>query len=292
MTAFLEHLATGSTTVCRCWALTRADGTLLGFTDHDRTLTFEGITFRAETGLSAQAVEQSTGLAIDNTEAVGALTSDTIDEAEIEAGRFDGAQVVAWQVNWAAPDQRQVLFRGQLGEIVRAGPAFRAELRGLSEVLNQPQGRVYQKPCSAVLGDPECGFNLDQPGFCTEAHPTVVEHRQTFSFSGLDGFAARWFEGGFLRVLDGAAAGLTGVTRSDVAEGSARRMALREPLRADVTIAALVRLEPGCDKRAATCRTKFDNFLNFRGFPHIPGDDWQLSYPRQGGSNDGGRRGA
>lgn len=292
MSGLSAHLASGTTTVCRCWALTRADGVRLGFTDHDRALAFDGITFRAETGLTARALEQSTGLAIDNTEAVGALSSETIDEAEIEAGRFDGAEVVVWQVNWAEPEEREVLFRGQLGEIVRAGSAFRAELRGLAEVLNQPQGRVYQKPCSAVLGDAECGFDLDQAGFSAEMAVASVEDRQTFVFAGLDGFEARWFENGVLRVLDGAARGLQGIIRSDVSRDGVRRLAVLEPLRAEVAAGDLIRLEPGCDKRAETCKAKFGNFLNFRGFPHIPGDDWQLSYPRQGGQNDGGSLGS
>ena len=43
-----------------------------------------------------------------------------------------------------------------------------------------------------------------------------------------------------------------------------------------------------CDKRAATCQAKFDNFLNFRGFPHMPGEDWLTAYPRGGQAHDGG----
>ncbi len=45
----------------------------------------------------------------------------------------------------------------------------------------------------------------------------------------------------------------------------------------------------GCDKRAATCLTKFVNLDNFRGFPHMPGNDFALSYPdRDTGVNDDG----
>jgi uncharacterized phage protein (TIGR02218 family) len=43
----------------------------------------------------------------------------------------------------------------------------------------------------------------------------------------------------------------------------------------------------GCDKRAETCRAKFGNFLNFRGFPHIPGEDWVTAYPKDGVIHDG-----
>ena len=125
---FHQHLQSGATTVCRCWSVTRRDGVAFGFTDHDRDLAFEGVIFRADTGLTARALAQSTGLSVDNTEALGA---------------------------------------------------------------------------DLVPGD-------------------------------------------------------------------------------------LIRLEAGCDKRAETCRAKFANFLNFRGFPHIPGEDWLTTFPARDGVNDGG----
>jgi uncharacterized phage protein (TIGR02218 family) len=46
----------------------------------------------------------------------------------------------------------------------------------------------------------------------------------------------------------------------------------------------------GCDKQFSTCRTKFDNALNFRGFPYMPGNDAVVSYPTSGQPLDGGSR--
>ena len=128
----LAHLAGGVTTLCRAWAVQRKDGTLLGFTDHDRDLRFDGIVFRAGTGMTARALVQTTGLAVDNSEAVGALSSDAVTEADLMAGRYDAAEVRCWLVNWTDVAQRLLQFRGSLGEIVRSGGAFRAELRGLT----------------------------------------------------------------------------------------------------------------------------------------------------------------
>ncbi len=56
------HLETGLTTVAHAWAIERKDGVILGFTDHDRDLSFDGATYRADTGLSALSLAQSTGL--------------------------------------------------------------------------------------------------------------------------------------------------------------------------------------------------------------------------------------
>jgi uncharacterized phage protein (TIGR02218 family) len=282
------HLQSGATTVCRCWAVRRADGEVLGFTDHDRDLRFDGVRFRASSGLTARALQQATGLSVDNSEAMGALSDAAIREVDILAGRYDGAEVRAWLVNWADVADRALMFRGSLGEITRAGGAFRAELRGLSEALNRTQGRVYQRDCTAILGDAACGFDLDLPGYSAEREVETVVDGTRFRFASFTGFDDRWFERGRLRVLDGAAAGLMAVIKNDRLRGAGREVELWQPLGVVPAQGDRVRLEAGCDKRADTCRMKFNNFLQFRGFPHIPGEDWMTTFPALDRVNDGG----
>lgn len=287
--ALKAHLAGGATTLARCFALLRKDGTVMGFTDHDRDLAFDGIIFRADSGLTAKAIQQATGLSVDNSEAFGALRSDAIAEADILAGRYDGAEVRAWLVNWVEPEMRALQFRGTLGEIARSGGAFTAELRGLSEALNQPTGNIYHARCSAVLGDRRCRFEMDQPGYAVELPVAGVEEARVFTFAGFGAPEDRWFEKGRFRVLTGAAAGLVGSVKNDrLLAGGARRIELWQALGLIPVPGDLVRIEAGCDRRAETCRLKFANFVNFRGFPHIPGEDWVMSYPVRSGLNDGG----
>lgn len=288
MSDLASHMQSGLTTVCRCWAVTRRDGVVMGFTDHDLALSFEGITFRANAGLTARALAQTTGLSVDNTEAMGALSHDAITEADIDAGRYDGAEVRAWLVNWAAPDERQLQFRGTIGELRRAGGAFEAELRGLSEALGQPQGRVYQGPCGAVLGDGDCGFDLSAPGYRIEVAVSSVTEATVLEFDTVAGFDVGWFERGRLRVLSGAAQDLVGLIKSDRVASGVRVIELWQSLRAPIAPGDRVGLEAGCDKRADTCRLKFNNFLNFRGFPDIPGEDWLVSFPTRVGRRSGG----
>ena len=76
------HLASAATTLCRAWTVMRRDGVVLGFTDHDRDLTFDGVTHRAGSGLTARALQQSTGLSVDNSEALGACLLYTSDAAD------------------------------------------------------------------------------------------------------------------------------------------------------------------------------------------------------------------
>ena len=284
------HLKSGLTTICRCWDITRADGTVMGFTDHDCELAFGGITYRADTGMSAVALQQTTGLAVDNTEALGALRDNALREEDIEAGRFDGAEIRAWVVNWDNPSERQMQFRGTIGEIRRFDGAFEAELRGLTEPLNQPQGRVFQKPCSAVLGDRRCRFDLDQPGFAETLMASAIEDRQVFRFAGTLSQEVGWFQHGRLVVESGGAEGLSGVIKRDTIDGDDRVIELWQPVRGDVQPEDMLRLEAGCDKRMGSCLNKFSNIKNFQGFPDIPGDDWSITDPTRVGSLSGGSR--
>ncbi|MDX1779799.1 MAG: DUF2163 domain-containing protein [Thalassovita sp.] len=288
--AFRAHLETGVTTLCRCWLLTRADGADFGFTDHDCDLSFDGNTFKAGTGLSARALQQTTGLSVDNSEAIGALCDAAVTAADIEAGRFDNARMNCWLVNWADTGLRALQFSGNLGELTRSGGAFRAELRGLTDRLNQSSGRVYQKPCSAVLGDPACGLDLETPGYVAEPQVQEVEDDRVFRFDSLAGFETGWFTRGRLDVTSGAAMGLHGVIKADFIEDGRRVIRLWTPVRAPVAPGDGLRLIAGCDKRFDTCRLKFDNLLNFRGFPDIPGDDWTAAYPANAGVTNGGSR--
>lgn len=284
------HLATGATTVCRAWVVQRRDGQVMGFTDHDRDILLDGVTCRADTGMTARALQQTTGLSVDNSEAVGALSAAAITEAEILAGRFDGALVRSFLVNWAAPDDWTEQFRGSFGEITRFGSAFRAELRGLSEPLNHPQGFAYQPDCSAILGDNRCRFETAQPGFFADRAVEVVTDGRVFEFEDFTGFDDRWFEHGKFQMLDGEAAGLVGVVKSDRLTGTVRRIELWQCIAAPIAVGDSFRIEAGCAKSAEVCRAKFANFVNFRGFPDIPGEDWLASYPTANSSNQGGAR--
>lgn len=288
--ALFSHLLTGATTICRAWTVRRRDGFVLGFTDHDRDLDVDGVHCRADSGMTARAIHQTTGLSVDNTEAFGALNSASITEADLLAGRFDGAEVRNYLVNWKSPSDFLEQFRGNLGEITRTGGSFKAEFRGLSDLLNRPQGMAYTPSCSAVLGDNRCRFDISQAGYFTDQVVQKVHDGRVFQFTTFGGFDANWFEGGRLEIQNGPAAGLVGVVKVDRSEAEGRRIELWQSVVAEVIAGNTVRIFAGCDKRPSSCRAKFSNFLNFRGFPHIPGEDWLASYPVPDRPSGGARR--
>ncbi len=284
----LTHLQSGVTTLCRAWEIRRSDGLRLGFTDHDGDLVLNGASFTAESGLAAKALQHTTGLSVDNTEAVGALSDAAIDEDDLIAGRFDGAEVTIWLVNWADPAQNMVEFRGTFGEVTRAGGAFKVDLRGLTEALNAPQGRVYQRGCSASFGDASCGVDLTTAGYRAQMIVQEITSNGQIVLTGTAAQDSGWFQLGRFAPNSGAASGLVGMVKQDTAQAGGRRITLWQSFAAPLAVGDAVTLEVGCDRSHATCKAKFANLLNFQGFPHIPGEDWQISYPNETQAKDGG----
>jgi uncharacterized phage protein (TIGR02218 family) len=201
------HLDGGVTTLAWCWKVTRSDETVMGFTDHDRDLVFDGVTFAAATGFTASEVASSLGLAVDSLEVEGALAAAAITEADLAAGLYDGASVELWRVNWADVSQRVLMRKGTLGEVARGELAFTAELRGLAHALQQTLGRTYQRLCDADLGDARCGVDLEDPAFKGTGTVDAVSDDRVLTVSGLGAFDGNWFRFGRLAWTSGANAG-------------------------------------------------------------------------------------
>ena len=286
--ALQAHLDEGTTTLAWCWRIVRADGVTLGFTDHDRALTFDGTDFEPESGFAASEVRSGSDLSVDAQDAQGVLTSDRITETDILDGRWDNAAVEVWRVNWSTTSQRLLMRRGAIGQIRRGRLAFVAEVRSLAHVLGQTVGRTFQASCDAALGDARCGVDLEAPAFKGTGAIIDMMRDRAFTASGLGGFTSGWFTFGTLDWTSGANAGRRAeVLSHDLVDGVAFLTLLEAPVRA-IAGTDTFTIRAGCDKRIATCGTKFANVANFRGFPNIPGQDAVLRYA----TTDGGHEGA
>lgn len=281
------HVGQGETSLCTCWRLRRQDGAVLGFTDHDRVLSFDGTDFAPAHGLDGAEAPAKLGAQVDTSQVLGVLHADAITEDDILLGRYDGADVETWRVNWSDAGQRLLLRTDTIGEIVREDGVFRAELRSAQQGLNATHGRIYQGLCDATVGDTRCGVALASPAFQGFATVTALDDPYRVVVSGLGGFAADWFAFGAAAWTEGRRNGLRdGVIRHERAvAGDVLGFAVRVGdwvVRGDtLTVTA------GCDRRFATCKAKFANPINFRGFPHIPGSDFVLRHPRNGDQLDG-----
>ncbi len=277
-------LASGVTTLAHVWRIRRRDAEVFAFTNHDRPLAFEGLVAEPLHGFSCGAIEKSVGLGTDSASIAGALSSEAITEADLAAGVWDGARVDIYRVDWSAPADRVHLFAGRIGEVRRGAQAFEAELRGLQASLNVPVGRVFLRFCDADLGDARCGKDIEDAAFRGEGAVTEIIGSHAFKVSGLAAFADQWFARGRLVWADGSESEVL----SHRAEGENAVIEVLD--RAALSEGAEFTIHAGCDKRFETCRAKFDNIANFRGFPFMPGNDALQAGPRAGDILDGSSR--
>lgn len=282
------HLASGSTTMCTCWRITRGDGTVLGFTDHDRALVFDSVSHEPDTGFDQSAAVAHAGLQVGGLDVTGAFASERITESDLEAGLYDNARVEAWLVNWATPSERHLMRIGSIGEVRRAGQQFTAEVRSLSHALDQERGRIFRATCDADLGDARCGVDLQSADWTASATVTETNGARRITATVPGDRPTGFFDQGALTFTSGANAGRTSEVLRHVRDAAGDLIELWLPMAGAILVGDGFDVSAGCDKRFSTCRDRFANIENFRGFPHMPGNDFALSYPRPGEANDGG----
>lgn len=278
-----EALATGVTTLATCWRLVRRDGRVLGFTDHDRPLTYDGVTHEAAAGFTASEAVARADLSVGGLEVDGALTSEAITAAEVEAGLYDGARVEIDLVDWSDPARRLRLRDGVVGEITRLDGAFRAEIRSLAGRLDETRGRLFQHRCDADLGDARCGVVL-----ATHAATVITAaDRRRLTVAGLEAHGDGAFDRGSVRFTSGAARDRVSEIKVHRVDAGTVEIELWRTMTDDIAPGDGLVVGFGCDKRFETCRDRFANAAAFRGFPHIPGNDFLVASPTSG-SADGG----
>ena len=283
---FQAHLGGEVTTLCNCWQIHRKDGAVMGFTDHDQDIVFDGITHEATAGLEASDVETSNGLTPDNHEIAGALSSAAITEADIAARLYDDARVIHYAVNWSAPEERARMRTYLISEITREDGAFRAELKSIAALLDQVRTRRFDRHCSARLGDGNCGIDL-AAGLSDEGMVVEVISETIWHVNGLPERAEGWYAGGVVSVPGDPGQTLQ-IVSDRLLENGSRAFEFWSATAQPVSPSADFSVTPGCDKRFSTCRQKFANGINFRGFPHMPTAEFISSYASNATNMDGG----
>lgn len=277
------HFAGGMTTLATCWKIIRQDGVELGFTDHDLALTIDGLEYDSIAGFTPTTVESKSNMSVDNLEVEGQTFPSKITESDLLAGMYDYAEIEIFTVNYEDLSQgRLIVKRGRLGEVTINEQLFTAEVRGLTQHLSQTIGEVYSPSCRAVLGDARCKRSLTS--FTVTTTVTEITNNQTFKASAL-GQAAGWFTGGEVQWTSGNNAG----RRMEVKEFASAQLVLALPMGKSIQVGDGFKVIAGCDKTREACRTKFNNILNFRGEPDVPGVDQLLM--TAGTMNKGNRNG-
>lgn len=268
------HYAGELTTICTLWKLTRVDGAVFGFTDNTRDIEYLGVVYKSSTGYSPSAVETSSQMNVDNLEVEAILDSSFISEQDILAGLWDYAQVIIAEVNYMDLTMGHLeLRRGYLGEVQTKKATFVAELRGLMQNLQQTIGELYSASCRASVFDTRCRVSKSSWLNTTSVTAPVGLETTTnkmFNASALTA-ASDHFNGGLLEWLTGNNAGYKMEVKYYTI--GTKRIELVLPMPYVIVVGDTFDLLPGCNKSFGTCKDRYNNVVNFRGEPHLPGMD-------------------
>lgn len=259
-----------------CWKLELQNGEVLGFTNHDEDISFDGVTYEAATGFDPSVVDSTDDMAVDNLDVEGVLSSDRIAEEDIASGVYDFAVMTIYLVDWMNPDwTHRIIRKGTIGKITHRKIGLTAEVRGMMEAYQYSGGEVYQKLCRARLGDEKCGLN--RANYTVDGIVTQVANRSSFSTNVAA--ETNYYTYGVLTFTTGKNKGTKLEIQSQTADG---RIVLYLPAPHNPEIGDAFTITAGCDGNYTTCILKFDNRLNFRGEPWVPGTDYLVSYPIRG----------
>ena len=271
--ALQAKLDAGVTTLAWCWVVARRDGAVFGFTDHDAPLEVVGVACEPASGFSPGETRSEASFSPARGAVFGALNSERIAAADLDKGVWDGAEVRVYRVDWSEPSLFYRAFTGALGAVKRTRSGFEAETAGPTARLERVIGRVFAKTCDADLGDARCRIDLSDGEHRGEGAVVAVPAPAAIIASGLQRFGRDRLRHGRLVWTSGANAGAAARIRVHRRMGQQVLLeferAPAEPPRPGDGFAATV----GCDKTADTCRTRFANLANFRGCPHMPGND-------------------
>jgi uncharacterized phage protein (TIGR02218 family) len=304
-TAMQTHLATANpTTLAWLWKVKRSDGTLLGFSSHDVDIAYDdasgdgSITYLAKTGYSSSAIAGKSDTSVDNTEVKGFIDSSAITEQDLRENKYDNALVSMMVINWNDLTMGHVLVRtGTLGVVKLKNGLWTAEHRGLAYRLGTVLGDSYGPICRAQFGSGLNGIDMLSTWLCKI---DVTLYRQTGSLASVtDQFnvvptagllqvgsatptapaPAGWFDDGILTFTSGV---LNGVS-IEIKSWDGTTLSLFLPLGQVLPAASdTFTIEPGCNHTIYDCNNKYNNTVNFRGEPFIPGMDAILNYPNAG----------
>jgi len=288
--ALQARLDAGATTLAWCWVITRRDGAVFGFTDHDRSLSAAGVACEPESGFSPGSARSEAAFSPARAAVFGALNSDRISAADLDNGVWDGARVEVYRVDWSEPDLFFRAFTGEIGAVKRGETGFEAEVAGLSARLDRLITRVFSRTCDAELGDGRCGVDPGAGGWRDAASVTAVISSSAVQISGVEARPPDWFTYGVAEWSSGANQGGRARILSHRPGDGGAVVELDPPPSAPVQPGDTLTLTAGCDKRFSTCREKFANGDNFRGCPHMPGNDVLLRPVSRETVRDGSRR--
>ena len=263
------------------WKLTKKDASVLRFTDFQKQIEFEGNTYNPIAVADQSAVVAAEGLSERNRSFAGYLSSSALTEDDLRSGLYNDATVQHYQVDWKYPWQGSLLSNTFfITEIKWTGQTWEADLNGLTTKLRQFKGMTISRNCRFVLGDTNCGIDLSAYTD-TDSVASVTTQRRSIT-SGITGKADNYYADGMLTFTSGANSGRKYEVISSLETAGAITFLL--PTFFDIEVNDDFIITPGCNHTDNHCKGNNNrpwatNYLNFGGFPDVPGTTAALTTP-------------
>ena len=271
-----SHVEGPTTNLVTCWKVTLDDGTVIGFTDHNTNLSVAGVTYRAAGGYNASSIVQTCGFAVDNHQIESVIDGDNITREDVVGGRWDGAVIERFQVNFRNTAGGTIPLSGiTLGSFQVLDQVVAAEALGVKQAISQPRGDLVQLNCRYVVGDEKCQLVLvEDAGAIT----SLDDNANVYDTNRVE--ADDHYSEGVLRFTSGENSGLSIEVRDfENAAGEGKFIFVQEmPYQIQVGDTYVATL--GCRRTEVACKA-LSNFVNYGGEPHVPGLNRFLSAPSQ-----------
>lgn len=257
-------------TWARCARVVRSDATVIAFTEHDRDITYDSITYLSSISYTPTVRSDTSTLSVNNADLQGYFSLAGVLKDDVVNGLYDGAEVYELLIDYSNSSLVKLMGKGYLGEVEIKDNAFSAEYRSLTQKLQQNVGKYYTAECNAQLGDARCTVNL--ASFTSVGTITSVTTSQIFIDSSFIGSQSNdYYNYGLITFTSGLNSGISREVKDyNDATGEITTFL---PFPYTVSISDSFSVYAGCDKRKATCISKFNNVINFRGFDMIPGQN-------------------
>ncbi|MEJ0093409.1 MAG: DUF2163 domain-containing protein [Methylocella sp.] len=265
-----------------CFLITTMAGLTLAYTNIEVPVVINGLVYVANSVLvNGLKYKSEVGLSVDEQQiTIEALPTETVGGIPlmqaIQNGLFDGAEVVRQRaflnsfalIDAANPIGSVILFKGRVGAVDSIGRTT-AQITVNSDLVlldvDMPRN-LYSPNCQHALFDSGC--TLLKANFTTNGS---VGAGSTFSVINWSG-ALPAFAQGSIVFLSGPNTGTT----ANVKSATNTQLALSFPLLNQPTAGDTFQVSQGCDHSFSTCQNKFNNLVNFRGFPFVPPPSFAL----------------
>ncbi len=247
-----------------CAILPKTLITKIFVTDFDRNLYIDNITYTSDQIFSYSNIESFNSLNADNFQIK--LSINHFNNKNFLHGLYNDAFITIFRTNYNDINKEKILLKsGRIKKIKITDNQITAEIKSISEKNKQLVNNKFSPSCRAQFCDELCKLKEVDFLYAGQVTEIVTENKKFVDISLSK--PKNYFKYGILTFTNGENANL----KQDVKYNHKHEIELTLTTPNKIKPGDQYNIIAGCDKLASTCTNKFNNIINFRGEPHLPG---------------------